>query len=80
DKAESFYTKSMKSNPKNSDTHYNYACLQSLRNNQVKALELLTKAVELDKICIDWAKTDEKFDSIKDLEEFKELIGEGGKV
>jgi len=43
-------------------------------------LELLTKAVELDKICIDWAKTDEKFDSIKDLEEFKELIGEGGKV
>ena len=80
DKAESFYTKSMKSNPKNSDTPYNYACLESLRNNQVKALELLTIAIELDKICISWAKTDEKFDSIKDLEEFKELISEEGKV
>ncbi len=80
DKSESFFAKSMESNPERSDTLYNYACLESLRNNQTKSLELLTKAIELDKICIDWAKSDEKLDNIRDQKEFKELIGEESKI
>ena len=70
----------MKSNPESGDTLYNYACLESIRNNQGKAMELLTQAIEKDKIYIDWAKTDEKLDNIRDLEEFKELVGEESKV
>ncbi len=69
----------MKSNPDSGDTLYNYACLESTRNNQEKAMELLTKAIEKNKIYIDWAKTDEKLNNIRDIEEFKELLGEASK-
>jgi tetratricopeptide (TPR) repeat protein len=79
DKSESFFTKSMESDPENGDTLYNYACLESTRNNQEKAMELLTKAIEKDKIYIDWAKTDEKLNNVRDIEEFKELVGEASK-
>ncbi|MHA2001214.1 MAG: tetratricopeptide repeat protein [Promethearchaeota archaeon] len=53
---------------------YNKACLESLRDNQEKAVEFLKKAIDLDKKYIGMAKTDEDFDNLKDLQEFKELI------
>ena len=76
EKAEEILNKASKNDPASIDSLYNFACLESLRNNQEKALELLAKVVELDKDYIDKAKLDEKFDNIKALKEFKELIGE----
>lgn len=76
EKAENSLKKAIKADPTNIDILYNIACLESLRNNQAKALELLSKAIELDKIYIERASSDEKFDNIRDLQEFKELIGE----
>lgn len=52
--------------------------IESLRNYQAKFLDLLAKAIELDKTCIDWAKFNEKFDNIRNLKEYKVLFGEGG--
>jgi len=76
EKAESFLNKAIKNDPASIDILYNLACLESLRNNQAKALELLAKVVELDENYIDRTKSDEKFDNVKDSKEFKELIGE----
>ena len=76
EKAEYHLNKALKADPINSEILYNIACLESLRNNQVKALELLTKLIEFDKEYIERALLDERFDNIRDLKEFKELIGE----
>ncbi|NVM37748.1 MAG: tetratricopeptide repeat protein [Candidatus Lokiarchaeota archaeon] len=76
EKAEYYLNKAIKKDPTNSEIMYNIACLESLKNNQVKALELLTKAFEIDKNYIEKASVDKRFDNIKDLKEFKELIGE----
>ncbi|MFX1593262.1 MAG: tetratricopeptide repeat protein [Promethearchaeota archaeon] len=75
-KAESFLNKANKSDPANIDVLYNLACLESLKNNHAKALELLKKAIELNKNYADRAKSDDKFENVKDLEEFKKLVGE----
>ena len=64
----------MKKDPTNSEILYNFACLESLRNNQEKALELLKEVIELDKAYIERALQDKKLEGIKDLKEFKELI------
>jgi len=76
EKAEEFLIKASKNDPASIDNLYNFACLESLRNNQAKALELLAKVIELDEEYIDKAKSDEKFENIKTLKEFIELIGE----
>jgi len=74
DKAESFLNKALKKDPANIDILYNLACLESLRDNQIKALEILTKVVEFDKNYIEKAKQDKRFDNIRNLKEFKDLI------
>ncbi len=76
EKAEQYLNKAFKKDPTNLDILYNIACLESLRNNQGKALELLMKVVELDKNYIERVLSDDRFDNIKDSKEFKELIGE----
>ncbi|MFX1328779.1 MAG: tetratricopeptide repeat protein [Promethearchaeota archaeon] len=76
EKAEILLNKSIKKDPINSDTIFFMACLESLRNNQTKTLELLTKAIELDEKYIEWAKSDERFDNIRNLKEFKDLINQ----
>jgi len=73
-KAESYLNKALKTDPTNSEIFYNIACLESLKNNQANALELLGKVIELDKTYIQRALSDKKFDNIKNLKEFKELI------
>jgi hypothetical protein len=55
---------------------YNIASLESLRNNHAMALEILAKIIALDKNYIERALQDTKFDGLKDLKEFKELISE----
>ncbi len=74
EKAEHYLNKSLKADPTNSEIFYNIACLESLKNNHTSALELLGKVIELDKTYIQRALSDKKFDNIKDLKEFKELI------
>ena len=74
EKAENSLKKAIKADPTNIDILYTIACLESLRNNQSKALELLSKAIELDKNYIERASSDERFDNIRDLKEFKELV------
>jgi len=76
EKAEYYLNKAFKKDPANVEILYNIACLESLRNNQVKALELLTQVIELDKKYIERTLLDDRFDNIKDSKEFKELIGE----
>ena len=74
EKAEHYLNKAFKKDPTNSEIIYNIACLESLKNNQIKALELLMKALEIDESFIERASLDKKFDNIRELKEFKELI------
>ena len=53
---------------------YNMAYLESLKNNKVKALELLLKVSKIDINYIERASKDKRFDNIRNLKEFKELI------
>jgi tetratricopeptide (TPR) repeat protein len=76
EKAENFLTKAFKKDPTNIEVLYNISCLESLRNNKIKALELLKNVLSKDKNYIERVKEDKKFDKIKDSKEFKELIDE----
>jgi tetratricopeptide (TPR) repeat protein len=72
--AEHYLTKSLKKDPSNINILYNIASLESLKNNQTKALELLKRLIEIEKNLTERIRSDEMFDNIKDLDEFKELI------
>lgn len=76
EKAEHYLTKALKKDPANIDILYNLACLEALRNNQTKALELLKKVLNKDNNYIERAKQDKKLEKIKNLKEFKDLIDE----
>jgi tetratricopeptide (TPR) repeat protein len=73
DKAELYLNKAIKKDPANIEILYNLACLESLRNNHAKALELLTNLIKFDKNYIERVLSDDRFDNIKELSEFKEL-------
>ncbi|MFX1456024.1 MAG: tetratricopeptide repeat protein [Promethearchaeota archaeon] len=75
DNAEKYLNKAFKRDPTNIEIIYNLACLESLRNNSVKALELLTKLIMLDEDYIKRVLSDDRFDNIKGLKEFKALTG-----
>ena len=74
EKAESYLSKALKADPSNSEILYSIASLESLRNNQIRALELLTKVLELDNSYVERVNIDERFDNIRNLKEFKDLI------
>ncbi|MFX1377384.1 MAG: tetratricopeptide repeat protein [Promethearchaeota archaeon] len=74
EKAEYYLNKALKADPANIDILYNKACLEALRNNQEKALELLRNVIEIEKNYIERALNDERFDKIKNSKGFKELI------
>jgi len=74
EKAEYHLKKALKKDPANINIIYNIACLESLKNNQAKALELLTIVIKLDKNYVERVIEDKKFDNIRNLDEFKELI------
>lgn len=76
EKSEKFLNKALKTDPENWDILYSKACLESLRNNLIKALELLTEVIKKEKSYIKRALQDERFDNIRDSKEFKELITE----
>jgi len=72
--AEKYLSETLKLNSKDSKVWYIKACLESLRKNEEKSLEYLIKAIDLDKKYIKIAKSDEHFNNIRNLKEFKELI------
>ncbi|MFX0037316.1 MAG: tetratricopeptide repeat protein [Candidatus Hermodarchaeota archaeon] len=76
EKAKTFLNKAIKNDPTNGNIIFYMACFESLQNNQSMALELLNNVIELDERYIEWAKSDERLDNIRNLKEFKELIGE----
>ena len=59
-----------------SDTWYNKAVIESLRNNKKKCLEFLKKAIELDEQNRSKAKTDEAFENVRKSKEFKKIVGD----
>jgi len=75
EKAKRYFDKAIKGYPTNGDIIYNCACIEAVNKNNKKALELLRKAIEIDKKFKEWAKTDRFLKNIKDLPEFKKLIG-----
>ena len=75
EKAEYYLNKAFKKDPANIEIMYNIACLGSLKNDQVKALEILKKVIEFDTNYIERVLSDDRFDNIKDLREYKELTG-----
>jgi len=76
EKAKDYFDKALKDNPTNGDILYNCASIEAINKNNEKALEFLGKAIEADKKFKKWAKTDRFLKNIKDLPEFKKLIGE----
>jgi len=54
----------------------NMICIFNETNNHTSAMELLGKLIELDKIYIQRAVSDNKFDKVRELKELKELTGE----
>ncbi len=74
EKAEAYLSKAFKADPSNSEILYSIAILELLRNNQIRALEILTKVIELDNSYVERVVLDERFDSIRNLKEFKDLI------
>jgi tetratricopeptide (TPR) repeat protein len=60
--------------PDNSSVLYNLACAESLGGDTEAALEHLTRAVELDPRCAEWARDDEDFDAIRDDPRFVSAV------
>ena len=74
EKAESYLNKALKVDPTNSEILYSIARLESLRNNQSRAIEILAKVLELDISYIERVISDDRFENIRTLKEFKALI------
>ncbi|MFX1346166.1 MAG: tetratricopeptide repeat protein [Promethearchaeota archaeon] len=74
EKAEYYLNKALKKDPANIDILYNKACLESLKNNSQVALELLKKVIKEDKNFIERILIDKRFDNIRKLQEYKELV------
>ena len=75
EQAAQYLNKALKKDPSNINILYNIASLESLKNNQTKALELVKRVLEIDKDFRERILSDENFENIKDLNEFKELMG-----
>jgi len=78
EKAKHYIDEALEGNPTNGDILYNCACIEAISKNNEKALEFLGQAIETNKKFKKWAKTDRFLYNIKDLPEFKKLIGENG--
>jgi tetratricopeptide (TPR) repeat protein len=79
EKAKHYFDKALKNNPKNCDVIYNCACIEAINKNNEKALEFLKKAIEIDIKFKNLAKSDRFLLNIKEMPQFKELIGEMSK-
>ncbi|MCK9266582.1 tetratricopeptide repeat protein [bacterium] len=74
EEAEECIQQIIKINPKHAPAYYNKACLRVLTNNKKDALLNLKKAIELDSSFKEYAKKDKDFSSIKDDNDFQNLL------
>jgi len=70
------FDKAIRLNPNFANSYYNQACVFALTNEPIeKVLESLKKAIELDKGLKEEAQEDDHFESIKENEDFRKLVG-----
>jgi tetratricopeptide (TPR) repeat protein len=70
------FDKALEINPDDGRYWYSRACTEVLKGNTETGLSDLGKAIEINKKYIELAKQDKDFDSIRNNERFKDLIGE----
>ncbi|MFW9968865.1 MAG: tetratricopeptide repeat protein [Candidatus Odinarchaeota archaeon] len=73
-KARECYNRALDGDPKNSYLIYKKASLESILNNKTIAIELLKEAIKLDNSLKIVAKSDNKFNNIRNSNEFMELM------
>jgi len=71
--AEEWYKRAIEANPQ-SDAHFNYSCLLSVRGRTKEALEALGKAIENGYTRQNWIMRDGELENLRKLPEFKELM------
>ena len=68
------YKKAIAIKPNNARAHYNLARAYSLKGEKTLSIESLQKAISLDWIVIEAAKTESDFDNIRESPEFQQLV------
>ncbi|MHA1478004.1 MAG: TPR end-of-group domain-containing protein, partial [Promethearchaeota archaeon] len=76
EEAEIAIQEALEIDPRDSNTWYNKACIESISDFKEKSIESLKRAIELDKKWVELAKSDEDFDNVRTSKEFKEIIRE----
>jgi tetratricopeptide (TPR) repeat protein len=70
------YNKALEINPDNEYAYYNRGCYYSLLNKSKEALADLKMAINLDPQLKELAKQEKDYDNIRNLSEFKQIVGE----
>ena len=70
------FNKTIELNPKDWNAYYSRAVSYSITGHPKESIQDLKKAIQLNPTCRNDAKTDEKFDNIRNTNEFKKLIGQ----
>jgi cupin domain len=74
EKARAILDEGITTHPQHAGIRYEYACLEALQGNREASLERLREAISRDPETRNYAKHDEDFDSLREDEEFLELI------
>jgi quercetin dioxygenase-like cupin family protein len=64
----------LEAHPESRALHYNLACLEAVQGNRDDALAALRRSIELSPDVVDWARTDEDFESLRNDPEFRALV------
>jgi tetratricopeptide (TPR) repeat protein len=67
--------RAFEANPRDPLAHFNMACYRAVLNQSREALELLRNALSLDPKLKDLARAEPDFNGIRELPEFKQLLG-----
>lgn len=60
--------------PDNAEAHYNLACCYAVQAEVEDALAVLDRAIKLDVHCLDWARDDMEFSSLRNDKRFREVL------
>jgi len=74
DKAAELFKEAVLEDPSYAEALYNLACCYAMLGQRDDAIVYLDRAAKLDQQCIDWAKEDPEFDSIRDDEAFQKIL------
>lgn len=75
EKAERCYKRSLELKPEDIDSWFNLACIYSIRNEKVNAINYLSIAIEFGYNDKAWLETDTDLDNIRDTQEFNKILG-----